>query len=315
MRLERAPQAPKRYSETEKAGLAPEWPMPVEKFLEGDYLERADVMLTRRQGSLFSAIIRWATKSRFSHCGLVFLVPHREREFNNTFVIEAGTKGVHLSNLKDYLKDRASAVAIKRHCKGARGRENANTERWFDERVQKRVRGRMLNKIQSKYAYGTVVSIALDTLDQMLFGVSERMRGRKKALAVRRKRNRQPPNEFICSSLVQLGFLEAVAELIREGMVPPQAMKEVVFIKEIADFLPDDYSAFTKAEIDEMFELFLDVWREELEAIKPVDLARSENLSWQYVIFDGWVHRVNSYREAYALLDWQAEHFDDPLGA
>jgi len=305
--------SPKRYSQTEKAGLAPAWPMSVGQFLDGSNLERADVMLTRRHGSLFSSLIRWATKSHFSHSALVFLVPHREKEFNHTFVIEAGTKGVDLTNLEDYVNDRAQAVAIKRH----RTADDVERQsgRWFDERVQKRVRARMLNKIKSKYNFGTIFAIAFDIADRMLFGVNERMRGRRKALEIRRKRNMSPPNEFICSGLVQLGFIESVAELINEGVVPPTAMKQVVFIKEIADFLPDDYDAFTPAEIKEMFELFVDVWREELEAIKPVDLARSENLEWRYVIFDGWVHRVNSLEEAYDLLSWEAELYDDPIGA
>ncbi|MGZ8635024.1 MAG: hypothetical protein ACXWZZ_14375, partial [Solirubrobacteraceae bacterium] len=43
------------------------WPMPVEDFLAGKYLERADVELTRREWDISSWAIRWATSSPFSH--------------------------------------------------------------------------------------------------------------------------------------------------------------------------------------------------------------------------------------------------------
>src|SRR5215216_1767427 len=48
------------------------WPMPVEDFLAGKYLERADVVLTRRVWDISSWAIRWATNSPFSHAAMVF---------------------------------------------------------------------------------------------------------------------------------------------------------------------------------------------------------------------------------------------------
>ena len=48
------------------------WPMPVEDFLAGKYLERADVVLTRRAWDVASWAIRWATNSPFSHAAMVF---------------------------------------------------------------------------------------------------------------------------------------------------------------------------------------------------------------------------------------------------
>ncbi|HEY8247644.1 MAG TPA: hypothetical protein VIG38_10230, partial [Hyphomicrobium sp.] len=90
------------------------WPMPVEDFLAGKYLERADVVLTRRAWDISSWAIRWATNSPFSHAAMVFTGPQFESGYTSTFVIESGTSGVDLTNLRDYIADKSAFIAIKR---------------------------------------------------------------------------------------------------------------------------------------------------------------------------------------------------------
>jgi len=303
---------PERISRTEASGAAPEWPMTVDDFLAGDHLDRADVVLNRKHGSFVSWLIRMATRSQFSHAALVFLVPHREQEFNNTFIIEAGTGGVDLDNLATSLRDRNAVTAIKRFrsippisafSPGAM----SSPEIWFDERIQKLVRGRLLNSIRSRYSFRTIFSIIGDLIDQTSYSVSEATRGSKQALERRKARRREPPNAFICSGLVQLGFAEAVADLVIQGDLPPRALKEVIFSPDAAAVLPDDWSALTHSEVVDIVSGFLLSEAETLESIKPVDLARSLQLEWRHVLRDGWVHRVTSYEEAYELLDWKPE--------
>ena len=48
------------------------WPKDVDSFLHGHYLDRSDVVLTRRTADITAAVIRWATNSPFSHAALVF---------------------------------------------------------------------------------------------------------------------------------------------------------------------------------------------------------------------------------------------------
>jgi hypothetical protein len=114
------------------------WPMPVEDFLAGNYLERADVVLTRRDWDLASWLIRWSTSSPFSHAAMVFTGPQFESGVTNTFVIEAGTGGVDLTDLRDYIADKSTYVAIKRVKRP-----------WFDAPKQSRVRGVLLDKIKA----------------------------------------------------------------------------------------------------------------------------------------------------------------------
>ncbi|HSS85857.1 MAG TPA: hypothetical protein VLL30_19035, partial [Reyranella sp.] len=122
------------------------WPMPVEDFLAGNYLERADVVLTRRNWDLTSWAIRWATKSPFSHAAMVFTGPQFESGYSNTFVIESSSSGVDLTNLRDYIADKSAFLGIKRFKRD-----------WFDETKQARVRGLLLDKIKSTYNYWAIV--------------------------------------------------------------------------------------------------------------------------------------------------------------
>src|SRR5882757_3224319 len=79
------------------------------------YLQRGDVVLCKGKATLFSLAIRWWTRSHFSHTALVFAVPSAEEGFERTFLIEAGTSGVDITDLKHYAVDRARAydIAIK----------------------------------------------------------------------------------------------------------------------------------------------------------------------------------------------------------
>ena len=159
------------------SGLAAQWPMTVDAFLSGPYLQRSDVVLTRTHRDFRSWLIRWATKGSFSHAALVFLVPHQEKGFNNSFVIESTSKGVDLANLADYLNDRRSVVGIKRVNDG-----------WFQGEAQSLVRGRMLNSIESKYSYATIAALGWDLLSELAFGIRSRISGTRKAINGRRNK-------------------------------------------------------------------------------------------------------------------------------
>jgi hypothetical protein len=271
------------------------WPMPVEHFLAGRYLKRSDIILTRKHRDWRSWLIRWATKGSFSHAALVFLVPYDEVGFDNTFVIESASDGVDLTNLADYLNDRRSVVGIRRL-----------DQPWFDWEVQSRVRGRMLNSIKSSYSYRTVWRIARDAVDQLLYGVSNRVRGPESAIQKREARKRKPPNAFICSGLVQLGFLDSISALVREGKLPAKAYTDVVFDLDLGPTLDKtDWSKHPSEAHADICESLTEEFAEVFEAITPEELASTPKLSWVYIVRDGQVYPVMSDVDARKLLDWE----------
>ncbi len=270
------------------AGSA-EWPMPVEDFLAGSYLERADVVLTRRDWDLTSWVIRWATGSPFSHAAMVFTGPQFEAGYSNTFVIEAGTGGVDLTNLRDYIADKSAFLAVKRFKK-----------EWFDEPKQARVRGLLLDKIKSSYNYWAIAHIARN----LWFGVERSVTGDRNTIRNFREREWDTPNEYICSGLVQIGFVEAILEYIKSDELPPAALNDVVFEPVAATRLPekDDWSYLDAESSKTTAVLFRKQNFDALESVTPENLASSDKLEWLYFIKDGLVYKVASYDDVRRLI-------------
>jgi hypothetical protein len=269
---------------------AEEWPMPVEDFLAGEYLQRADVVLTRRDWSLSSWLIRWSTDSPFSHAAMIFTGPQFESGFSNTFVIEAGTSGVDLTDLRDYIADKSTYVAVKRVKKP-----------WFDEPKQSRVRGLLLDKIKASYDYWAIGSIARN----LWFGVERSVRGDKPTIESFRERDWSAPNEFICSGLVQLGFYEAVMEYIKTDQLPGSVLSQVVFDKEASAYLPqtdEDWSYVDPEQAKSMAVLFYKQQHLRFNSVTPESIAASDKLEWLYFIKDGMVFKVASYGDVRKLI-------------
>ena len=266
------------------------WPMPVETFLEGNYLKRSDIVLTRRDWDLTSWVIRWATGSPFSHAALIFTGPQFESGFSNTFVIEASTAGVDLTNLRDYIADKSSFLAVKRFKK-----------EWFDEPKQSRVRGLLLDKIKADYNFWALGHIARN----IWFGVERSLRGDKEAIQTFRERDWTPPNEYICSGLVQIGFVEAVLEYIKSDQLPPSALREVVFQRVAASRLPekDDWQYLDPEASKTTANLFRNQNFDALESVTPEDLAISDKLEWLYMIKNGLVYKADSYDDVRKVIE------------
>jgi hypothetical protein len=265
------------------------WPKTVDEFLAGNYLERADVVLTRREWDPASYLIRWATKSPFSHSAMVFTGPVHEPGYASTFVIEASTDGVDLSNFRDYVDDKSSMVAIKRLRRD-----------WFGSDKQSRVRGLLLENIKADYNYWAIVRIARD----IWFGIQNTIEGQEETVESFRDSDWTPPNSYICSGLVQVGFVEAISEYVLRRQLPPWALNEVVFHPGAASRLPppEAWAEAPPSLIDDVVPQFRAQLATELEAVTPEDLAKSEKLEWLYFIRAGMVHKVSSYAEAKELM-------------
>jgi len=224
----------------------------------------------------------------------VFLVPHQEKGFNNSFVIERSSGGVDLTNFTDYVNDRRSVIGVKRLARP-----------WFNDEVQCDVRGRMLNMIKSSYDYSTIITLAREFVRDLAFGVQSRIYGQTRAIRTAREREIKPPNKFICSGLVQLGFIHTLMDLAGEKRLPPQFLSGIVFRDGLKTFLPEDWEQFTAAEQEEIFYDFVVDISDLMEANTPEDLAATPELEWVYVIRRGKVYPVQSDEQVRELLAWK----------
>ena len=265
------------------------WPKSVEDFLAGDYLQRADVVLTRREWDAASYLIRWATGSPFSHTAMVFTGPSHDQGYASTFVIEAAGGGVDLANFKAYVEDENTSVAIKRL-----------RQDWFDPSKQARVRGLLLENIKAEYNYWAIIRIARD----IWFGIQKSIEGQQETVEAFRERDWKPPNSFICSGLVQVGFVEAISEYVLQRQLPPSALNAVVFDEVAASRLPppEAWADAPPELIDDVVPTFRAQLSNELEAVTPEAIATSDKLEWLYFIRSGKVHKVSSYDEVKKLM-------------
>lgn len=276
---------------TAGADAAPEstgtFPMPVADFIAADYLRWSDIVLTRREWTPLSWLIRYATRSNFAHAALVFLTPKWQLGWRSTYIIESVFSGVEVTDLADYSKYSRLSLAVKRVNHG-----------WFDDRVRKRVRGRMLDDIKAEYAFSTLFGLGR----QFVFGVESAVRGHKQTVLRRRELNKRAAKEFICSGFIQRGYAQGVYEFIRDGVVPTSAFKDIIFDRTIASMLPDDWSEFTPAEQADIVAEFIDAFQDHLFAVTPRDIETHAASDWIYVLHDGLAYEVSSYDEVCAIL-------------
>jgi hypothetical protein len=264
------------------------WPKSIDTFLQGHYLDRADVVLTRRTGDITASVIRWATGSPFSHAALVFTGPQFDSGISGTFVIESGTGGVDLTQFTDYTSNKSTFIAIKRLRKD-----------WFTAPRQSRVRGVLLDKIKASYDFWTIARIARN----IWFGVQSKIRTKEKTVEAYRKREWNPPNEYICSGLVQIGFVEMAVEAIKRGEMSPEVLREVVFHTGAESRLPPPGTwKYLGEDAKDTAINFRDVLSDELFSVTPEDLAQTDKLDWQYFIKDDLVYKVTSYADVMKLI-------------
>ncbi|MEX2201642.1 MAG: hypothetical protein WD711_09630 [Dongiaceae bacterium] len=261
------------------------FPMDIDRFLDGGHLSRADIVLVRGT-SLFSRAIRLATRSPFSHAALIFLIPDRQSGFERTFLIEAVPKGVSIRGIADAIgagpgKGSKVALAVLR------------LERpWFDADVQKLVRGRMLEFIRAGYDWSTIFGIASSIVGGMFLGGAGYIRAVCSTLIRDYEKKRLVPANFICSGLVQYGFLRTIFDLSdKDGtIIPIGDVADAIFTPRLTGVDPAKIIAGSPEALAALL------------ATTPDEISRAATLTWKYVLMDGKAHAVTNRNEAVELL-------------
>jgi hypothetical protein len=145
-----------------------------------DNLQRVDVILVHQKHDLVSWLIRAFTHSYWNHVALVYLI---QGEYKAAYIIESTGGGVQIHNFEKYL-DKKYDIAVKRL-----------EAEWFNEDLQKRVRGLALEKIDAAYDYHGLFDIAYHIITR-----TKRV-GHLIWPSVK---------SFICSGIVQAAYYEAI---------------------------------------------------------------------------------------------------------
>lgn len=267
------------------------WPMPVAEFLKGPWLEPADVLLMRKRRSLFAWLVRTLSGGRFSKAALVFLVPHRDRDFEKPFVIEAGFSGVDLADLASFLSVRSP-----------KGRWNVAVKRleapWFGDKQRAHLRGLLLAQIKARYDFRRLLWNLAAALARSGFVSLRLLVGTRRALlGMRGAAGRGALDRVIGPGLIQWSFYRSATELASAQAVPEAALADVRFFRD-ADGAASAVATVNHAGVASAFGGGVGCPDDEvLLSVTADDLAASPRLAWRFAIVDGLVHRVGSAAE------------------
>ncbi len=262
------------------------FPMEIDEFLDGGLLRRADIVLVRGT-NLFSRAIRFATRSPFSHAALIFLIPDSQSGFERTFLIEAVPKGIKITGIADLVGsgpvgDPKKSIAVLRFERD-----------WFDEKIQKLVRGRMLDFVRAGYDWSTIFGILRSLVWGAAFGAEQFRAIVRSTLEKGYERKRIVPANFICSGLVQYGFLRTIFDLSdKDGTVIPIGdVVDAIFNPRLTGIDPGEIIAGSPEALAELL------------ATTPDQISRAPSLAWKFVVAKGQVHSVANRDEAVAILE------------
>ncbi len=299
-------------------------------------LHISDVVLRENKDpkEVFAHAIRVATGSKWSHSAICFLLSKPHMGYNNTFLVEAKTKGVHIASWRDEVVPFDQfTVGIKRinmdwyqETPEEASLANARDARDHIHGIAylRHVRGMAFDQINGLYDHKTVYEIAAlyakRAAKRRLTSVPQ-VADAAGAIADLFKKwdesDEAVTNDlsFICSGLVQYSFFEAlrwrianaidVADFHEIALHNLRNMQHVIFCEDDEQLIPHYIEQVLAGKIDiheRPPEDVLDL----LKTATPADFNNSANLAWRYVILKGIVWQI-----AAASDDYQASSEDE----
>jgi hypothetical protein len=253
---------------------------PITEFVDGGKLKSADILLEHSRGSLWGWLIRFGTGNYWNHALMVCSVSGSGEDSDKTLVIDPRMGGIYTINISEYFeKFKSYDVAVKRLDKD-----------WFQDdskagglSFRQMMSDFALRRIEDKSTVTNSLSSAGRTLRRL--SIIYRFISRKRKFPKRRKITRTTKplnlNTYACSGVVQWSYYRGVARIIAEDGLAECRLQEVIF------------SPWLVGEISDS----------DLLSITPADLAKSDKLSWKYVIKGGVVWEVSNGEEVNSIIE------------
>ncbi len=307
----------------------------------------ADVVLRENKShkEIFAHLIRIATASKWSHSAVLYLISDPEKGFNNTFLVEAKTKGINLVSWRnEVIPFEQFTVGIKRpridwyvETPYERARHDAlDPEDTRGIGYLRHVRGIALDQINGLYDKKTVYELSAlyvkRAAQRHLSAVPQISEAANAVANLFKKWDEHDDSasdmlRFICSGLVQYSFFEALRLRIARNWDKPEHheaalsnlrnMHRVIYREDPEGVIPEYVRQVEAGKLDihdQAPENVLDL----LKTALPADFNNSPDLEWRYVILKGVIWRIEEAPEGYTARDkdeqevlqlLSAEHF------
>jgi hypothetical protein len=308
---------------------------PLQYFLQGNQeneqhsrMRIADVILRENKDpkELFAHMIRIASGSKWSHSAIVYLLSDPRKGFNNTFLVQAMTRGI------DIISWRNEVVPFERFTVGIKRprldwymetpyevsrHDPCDPEDTYGIAYLRHVRGIAVDLINGLYDRKTVFELAalyteraarrrLQSLPQIANAAEAVADFFKKW--DEKQASTTSILRFICSGLVQYSFFEALRRRIMNDFDIPthreaaehnlSNMHRVIFRDDPEGIIPEYIQQVQRGKLDihdPAPENVMDL----LKTAMPADFNNSPNLDWHYVILKGAIWHIEDAPDSY----------------
>jgi hypothetical protein len=251
----------------------------ITELVEGGKLKVADILLTHSKVSFWGWLIRLGTRCYWNHALILYTVRESIQGTNEALIIDPKMGSIRIGNISHYFEHPGRYdVAVKRIDK-----------KWFQKE----------SEIGGLPYCKTICDVALrettDKLDTRLVRISRRLL-RQIRLVYRfiRRKIKYPRSDkkrlssiterlkisaYGCGGFVQWCYYQGTSRILRDTHDTTR-LKDVIFNPR----------------------LFEPITQRDLLSTTPADLARSDKLSWKYVVKNGIVWSVSSEEEVGLIL-------------
>lgn len=242
----------------------------MKELVEGGRLQRADIMLAHYKRSFYGWLIRLTTRCYWNHAFIIYMVADLEGGFDKVLIIDPKMGSIHMDDIAYYLANpKKYDVAVKRLDKD-----------WFQKDIEagglpfcRTVCDVALRETAEKYDT-RVIKYCRKSIRLLRLGYRYARR-RIRYPGKRQKRlipftRRLKMNTYSCSGFVQWVYYLGVSRILKDS-ADKTLLQDVIFSPRLAR----DYSDF------------------DLLSTTPADLAKSDKISWKYVVKDGVVWEID----------------------
>jgi len=247
--------------------------------VEDGKLKRADILLAHSKGSYWGWLIRLGTRCYWNHAFILYIVRDPNQGYHEALIVDPRMGVIHIDNIAYYFENpNRYDLAVKRldkewfqndseedrlfYCQTVCNIAWRETADKFDTRLVRVGRG-ILRQIRLAYRF--------------IRRTMKYPRSRKKRLSSITKRLKM--SAYGCGGFVQWSYYEGVSQTLEESEDKTK-LQDVIFNPR----------------------LVMPVIQDDLLATTPADLAKSDKLSWKYIVKDGVVWEISSEEEVSSIL-------------
>lgn len=288
---------------------------------DGPHVRISDIVLriNHSRKEIFAYLIRTATKSKWSHSALIYLINDPPKGLENTLLVEARPKGVIMTSWRnEVMPYREFTVGIKRPRLDWYQENPVEKVRHHPEDPEdthaieylRHVRGIAMDQMHGLYDHKVVWELTSLYIERLarhrLSKIPQVAEAADKLAEFFKKWDRKSKPEahvmrFICSGLVQYSFFAALRFRLLQDLQQPENreaalhnlrnMQHILYREDLDGVMLTYIQEILSGKRD-LGDSVPDDLQDLLNTALPVDFHNSPDLEWRYMVLNGHVWQI-----------------------